>query len=1300
MALLLHRIGRFAYRRAWLVIVAWMLTLGALVGLGLGLGGQLKDSFAIPGTESQTAIDQLAAVFPQTAGASAKAVVEAPDGSSVDDAPYRDAITDMESALEDVDGVVSVLGPFDEYAGKQVSDDGRTAFIQVQFDGPNTEVTVESKDAVVATGAVGEDAGLRVAFGGEVFQDTSFGLTITEVLGVVFAGVVLIIAFGSLLAAGMPLLTALVGVGIAFGGISIVAAFAPVSSTAPMLAVMIGLAVGIDYALFILSRHRTQLARGQEPEDSAAESVATAGGAVVFAGLTVIIALLGLLVVGIPFLSVMGVAAAFAVLVAVAAAVTLLPALLGVLGRRLVPKTGSRAHRRANASDDGGRRTMGRRWVDLVLKAPVVFLVVVIGLLGAAAIPAASIDLNLPSGATAAAGSEEREAYDMIADGFGPGYNGPLIVTVDITQTTDIFEDLDAIGARLAEVDGVVYVGDGLPNETVDTAIIQVIPESAPNDPETKQIVQEIRELQPQIEEDFGTPIAVTGYTAVSIDISNRLNDALVPFALIVVGLSVVLLLLVFRSVFVPIKAALGFLLSAFAAIGVSVAVFQWGWMAEFLHIEPGPILSFLPILLIAVLFGLAMDYEVFLVSGMREEFVKTREPRGSVVHGFQHAARVVTAAALIMFFVFFAFVPEGSGAIKAIAFALAIGVAFDAFLVRMTLVPAAMVLAGRAAWWLPKWLEKRLPNVDIEGEGLRAHLEQEEWAAARPAAINADAAVFGLAERPIGPLTVEVPAGGVLVVRGEAVDSPGRRRNARRTARARRRAPRRTGCAAAHRRERGHARRRDRRGRRTDVPTGGTVGELIAARLDATRPWYRLRPSSALVEEWATRAADAVGHTLDGPPVRRRHADRHAGRRDACGRRCRCRARRASEGRRDRPRRRPERGEHRSCGDALARLVPVDRDPRRRHRRRGDPARRLAAARGTGHPNHRTRLRTRPSRRTSGGTSMSTRLSRLFGTTPAQRRTRYGVLVAAVIAVPLAVAGLMSGALGGAGDNLEQIPAVVVNNDEMVTMTLPDGTEQPVLAGRQLVTELTGPDTAGFAWTISNDDEAAELLASGDAYVVLTIPADFSESVTSISSESPTQANLDIRTDDAHGYLTGSVAQSVGDAMSTAFGRELTTQYLEGFYTNLATMGGGARRRRRRCDAAVVGRRRARERARHARRRRRFGRVGGVGCRERRHPVRRRRRPVHDGVDGIASGLTSYSAGVAEVHAGRRRHRRGTRAARHERRAARCALRRLGPVRRRDQRGRRPGRAGGHAPDRGARAARDRPARTRAADR
>jgi RND superfamily putative drug exporter len=863
-ALLLHRIGRFAYRRAWLVIAAWAVALGALLGAGIGLGGQLQESYSIPGTESQTAIDQLAAVFPQTAGASAKAVLEAPDGDSVEDASARAAIEAMEADLEDVDGVLSVLGPFDEFAGDQISGDTRTAYIQVQFDGPVTDVSAESVDAVVATGDLGRDAGLEVAFGGEVFQETTFGLTVTEALGVLFAGVVLFITFGSLVAAGMPLLTALVGVGAAFGGISIVSAFATVSSTAPMLAVMIGLAVGIDYALFILSRHRTQLARGEDPEQSASEAVATAGGAVVFAGLTVIIALLGLLVVGIPFLSVMGVAAAFAVFIAVAGAITLLPALLGVLGTRLVPKPGSRAARRALAGDESGKRTLGRRWVDTVLKAPVVFVVLVVGLLGAAAIPAASLDLNLPAG-NGEPGSSQREAYDMIADGFGPGANGPLIVTVDITQTTDIFDDLDAIGARLAEVDGVDYVGRGMPNETVDTAIIQVIPESAPDDPETKHVVQEIRDLEPSITADFGTPIAVTGYTAVSIDISQRLNDALIPFALIVVGLSIVLLLIVFRSVFVPVKAALGFLLSAFGAIGVTVAVFQWGWAAELFHIEPGPILSFLPILLMAVLFGLAMDYEVFLVSGMREEYVKTKEPRTSIVHGFQHAARVVTAAALIMFFVFFAFVPEGSGVIKGIAFALAVGVAFDAFLVRMTLVPAAMALAGKGAWWLPKWLARALPDVDIEGEGLRAHLDQAAWAASHPAAVLAERAVFGLPDRPIGPVDVEAPVGGVLLVAGAPVD----RRIVAATFAGRLAPvdgrvavlgePLPTGASAVLRRV-----------AIAEIDTDATrsVGDVIASRLDATRPWYRLTAPASRVDGWLERLVEA--REPDAPAIDR----------------------------------------------------------------------------------------------------------------------------------------------------------------------------------------------------------------------------------------------------------------------------------------------------------------------------------------------------------------------------------------------------------------------------------------------
>ena len=382
-------------------------------------------------------------------------------------------------------------------------------------------------------------------------------------------------------------------------------------------------------------------------------AVGTAGSAVVFAGLTVIIALLGLLVVGIPFLSVMGIGAAFAVLIAIGIAVTLLPALMGLAGHRLVPRTGSRAWRRAQPVTDElveGKRqkvALGQRWVRGVMKHPVLASIGVIAVLGTLAIPALSLDLNVPDGGSEPSGSTQREAYDLVTERFGPGFNGPLVVAVDITQTTDIINDLDGIREKLTGLDDVAYVQQGFPDTGLDTAIIQVTPESAPDSAETKDLVQAIRDLAPAIEKEYDTPISVTGTTAVAIDISNRLSAALLPFALVVVGLSIILLMIVFRSVLVPLKAALGFLLSVVASFGVVVAIFQWGWGADLLHVEnPGPILSFLPILLMAVLFGLAMDYEVFLVSGMREEFVHTGDARRAVEKGFAGAARVVTAAA------------------------------------------------------------------------------------------------------------------------------------------------------------------------------------------------------------------------------------------------------------------------------------------------------------------------------------------------------------------------------------------------------------------------------------------------------------------------------------------------------------------------------------------------------------------------------------------------------------------------------------------------------------------------------
>ncbi len=759
MATLLYRLGRFAYRRAALVITVWVIALAAALGVGLSLGGQTDESFSIPGTESQEALDQLDQLFPEAAGTTVQAVVAPEDDSLVTDADIRGEIDALMADLESIPGVETVLGPFDEFASNQVSDDESVAIVQASLEGTSQSISTETLDAITATADARD---VRVEFAGQVFQNTTVGITVIEVIGVLVAGAVLVVTFGSLLAAGMPLAAALIGIGISLGGILGVAAFVPVSSSAPLLALMIGLAVGIDYSLFILSRHRTQLARGERPLESAGIAVGTAGSAVVFAGVTVIIALLGLLVVGVPFLSVMGIGAAVAVTVAMLAATTLLPAFMGLAGDRLVPREGSRAWKRAHPASSS-RPTMGRRWVRGVMRRPILSTVGVVLVLGTVSIPAFSLDLNLPDGGKEPEGSTQRIAYDLIADSFGPGTAGPLLVTLDITQSTDIMGDLEGIRDDLEAVDGVASVSQGIPSPGLELAIFRVAPTTAPDAQETKALVAELRETGQLIEEEYGTPLAVTGVTAVGIDISTRLTGALVPFGIIVVGLSIVLLMAVFRSVLVPVKAALGFLLTVGSAIGVTVAVFQWGWGAELLHAEPGPILSFMPIILMAVLFGLAMDYEVFLVSGMREEHVHGATPREAIEEGFTTGARVVTAAALIMFFVFAAFVPEGAGLIKPIALGLAVGIAVDAFVVRMLLGPALMTLFGRAGWWFPRFLDRLLPDLDVEGARLRHHRDTVQWAAgAGDAEVVADRLEIAGTEK---TLSLRVESGqGILV--------------------------------------------------------------------------------------------------------------------------------------------------------------------------------------------------------------------------------------------------------------------------------------------------------------------------------------------------------------------------------------------------------------------------------------------------------------------------------------------------------------------------------------------------------
>jgi putative drug exporter of the RND superfamily len=766
MATWLYRLGRAAFRKAWLVFGAWIIALVAIGGIGMGLGGSTDEEFRIPGSESQEAFGRLGSVFPVFAGASVQVVIQTTTDEAIDSASNQAAIESLTEWLATVDGVEEAVSPFSEFASRAISDDGRVAFIQVQLTEASPQVSDETLDLIVSAADRPEASNFRVEFGGDVFQDTEVGLTIAEVIGLAFAGLVLVITFRSFRPAWMPLASAIIGVGIVLGVVFFAADYTTISSSAPLLAVMLGLAVGIDYSLFILSRHRNQLAADMDPEESAGVAVGTAGNAVVFAGGTVIVALLGLYLVNIPFLSVMGTAAAGAVAIAVVAAITLLPAFMGMMGAKLVPAVGSKARHIASLSAENP--SFGRRWVRVITRFPLVTVIITVTGLAVLAIPAASLSLALPGGGQEPVDSTQRKAYDIISESFGPGYNGPLLLTVDITSSNALLDNLAELRDDLQDVPGVDFVSDGFPSPTLDTVIYQVVPTTAPDSEDTKDLVNLLRELAPEWNEEYEVTIQVTGITAIGIDISQRIQSALVPFGIVVVGLSIVLLLLVFRSIIVPIKAALGFILSVTGAFGVVVAVFQWGWFNSLLHVDtPGPILSFMPIILMAVLFGLAMDYQVFMVSGMREQFVHTKKAAQAIEEGYAQGARVVTAAAAIMFFVFFSFVPESSNLIKPIALGLAVGIALDAFVVRMTLVPAVMALFGKSAWWFPQSLEKSVPEADVEGEKLREHLVAAQWASeatSQGIIVSENLGIHGASST---PLSIAIDTGERITVSG-----------------------------------------------------------------------------------------------------------------------------------------------------------------------------------------------------------------------------------------------------------------------------------------------------------------------------------------------------------------------------------------------------------------------------------------------------------------------------------------------------------------------------------------------------
>ncbi|MEU1985183.1 MMPL family transporter [Nocardia sp. NPDC019395] len=716
MSALLYRIGRFSFRARRLVLLSWVLL---MVVLGIGaacLAAPSATTFNLPGTESQEAFDLLEERFSEVPldGGSAQIVFTAENGT-VNDPAQRRKITDVVQAAAGASEVAAVTGPFDNGL---ISPDQRIAVAEVTYAVSFETVRDSSRQELMDLVERSGSAELRVAVGGDVMElmpDVS-----KELIGLLIAAVVLVITLGSLAAAGMSLIAGVTGVMAGLLGILTATAFMDLGVTTPILALMLGLAVGIDYALFIVSRYTHELSRNPDPEDAIGRAVATAGSAVLFAGMTVVIALAGLSVVGIGLLTEMGLAAAVTVAIAVLVAITLLPALLGFAGRRVLRRGLRRQPAEGVTGATPGRFTLAPRWAALTTRRPVTTLIVALIGLGILALPALDLRLGVPDQGTYPEHTTQRQAYDAISAGFGPGFNGPLLVVVDLAGAQQPADTARRVHTELAGTEGVVMAAPPEFNPAGDTAIIGLVPRGGPDSEETEQLVQLLRGSVADTVGQFGARIAVTGTAAVIIDFSDRMAEALWTYLLVVIGLSFLLLMAVFRSLVVPLKATAGFLLSLGATFGVMVATFQWGWL-EWLGIHTTDVVvSMLPIFIIGVVFGLAMDYEVFLVTRMREEYVHGASATSAIRTGFGHGARVVAAAAIIMVSVFAGFASGDASDIVQIGVALAAAVAVDAFVVRMTVVPAVLALVGDKAWWLPKWLDRILPDLDVEGRNIQ----------------------------------------------------------------------------------------------------------------------------------------------------------------------------------------------------------------------------------------------------------------------------------------------------------------------------------------------------------------------------------------------------------------------------------------------------------------------------------------------------------------------------------------------------------------------------------------------------
>ena len=713
---MLERLARWCYRHRWRTVFVWIGVLIASIALMNVAGGAYTSDFSLPGSETQEALDLLEEEFPARSGDSATIVFKADAG--VADPTVRQTMEALFERAAELPHVVMVTSPYSEEGARQVSPDGQIAFADVQFDVGVGEIPLGTIEALLDLGEEADSQTLQIEFGGGPIAQAQFeppgG---AETVGFLAAVVILLITFGSVLAMFLPLVTAGIGIGIGLSLILLLANFINVPNFTPQVASMIGIGVGIDYALFIVTRYRQHLHEGTDPEQSLVIALTTSGRAVVFAGIIVVVSFLGILLMGFPFIEGIAVGGALAVLVTMLASITLLPALIGFVGRNI-----DRLHiPRLRKVETTGRQSFWFRWSRIIQRRPWATGLAGLAVLITLTIPLFSIRLGLADAGNDPEELTTRRAYDLLSEGFGPGFNGPLILATELSDPADV-APLGAVVRAVHGTPGVAFVTSPITNDLTNptAAIVTVYPTTSPQDEATEELVRHLRdEVIPQAEAGTNLDVLVGGLTAGGIDFTILSGERLPLLIGAVIAVSFLLLLVVFRSVVVPVKAAVMNLLSIGAAYGVIVAVFQWGWLAGVVGIgKPGPFEAWAPIMLFTILFGLSMDYEIFLLSRIREDYVRTGDNSRSVANGVATTGRVITAAAAIMIAVFLSFVLGFDiRQIKLIGLGLAVAVFVDATLVRMVLVPSTMELLGNANWWLPGWLARLLPKVHVERE-------------------------------------------------------------------------------------------------------------------------------------------------------------------------------------------------------------------------------------------------------------------------------------------------------------------------------------------------------------------------------------------------------------------------------------------------------------------------------------------------------------------------------------------------------------------------------------------------------